>query len=163
MRDKLIELIGAGRGCPDGRAPFFADDCSTCRYCDEKDCDIVRLADYLISHGATFADAPSANIKRWRLNDAVMDSLPDDYNLKGRVGEFVEELVKLGVTVKDNNVPGKPMTNGDRIRSMTDEELAEFILDKRENGTCFNNKCYYYDPNKGCDDCTLEWLKQPVR
>lgn len=56
-----------------------------------------------------------------------------------------------------------PMTNGDRIRSMTDEELAEFILDKRENGTCFNNKCYYYDPNKGCDDCTLEWLKQPVR
>lgn len=54
-------------------------------------------------------------------------------------------------------------TNGDRIRAMTDEELTEFILDKRENGTCFNNKCYYYDPNKGCDDCTLEWLKQPVR
>ena len=56
----------------------------------------------------------------------------------------------------------KPMTNGDRIRAMTDEELAEFILDKRENGTCFNNKCYHNDPNKGCDDCTLEWLKQPA-
>lgn len=54
------------------------------------------------------------------------------------------------------------MTNGDRIRAMSDEELVDFILDKRENGTCFNNKCYHNDPNKGCDDCTLEWLKQPV-
>lgn len=75
-----------------------------------------------------------------------------------------DHLIANGVTfAKDNNVTCKPMTNGDRIRSMTDEELAEFILDKRENGTCFNNKCYYYDPNKGCGDCTLEWLKQPVR
>lgn len=80
--------------------------------------------------------------------------------------KFADHLISLGVTiadVPDNNVGNKPMTNGDRIRAMTDEELAEFILDKRENGTCFNNKCYYYDPNKGCDDCTLEWLKQPVR
>ena len=73
-----------------------------------------------------------------------------------------EYLYCVGI-VCDVNTKPKPMTNGDRIRSMTDEELAEFILDKRENGTCFNNKCYYYDPNKGCDDCTLEWLKQPVR
>ena len=56
-----------------------------------------------------------------------------------------------------------PMTNGDKIRAMTDEELCDFILDKRENGHCFNDKCYHNDPNKGCDDCTLEWLKQPAR
>jgi hypothetical protein len=58
--------------------------------------------------------------------------------------------------------PYKPMTNGDRIRAMSDEELADFILDIRENGICFNNKCYNNDPNRGCDYCTLEWLKQPV-
>ena len=74
--------------------------------------------------------------------------------------EQIKQIRNFMYTLDDH---AKPMTNGDRIRSMTDEELAEFILDKRENGTCFNNKCYYYVPNKGCDDCTLEWLKQPVR
>lgn len=54
------------------------------------------------------------------------------------------------------------MTNGDKIRAMTDEELCAFILDKQEKGHCFNNKCYHNDPDKGCDDCTLEWLKQEV-
>ena len=64
--------------------------------------------------------------------------------------------------VPDNNVGDSPVTNGDRIRAMTDEELCDFILDKRENGTCFNDRCYHNDPNKGCDYCTLEWLKQPA-
>lgn len=57
----------------------------------------------------------------------------------------------------------RPMTNGDKIRNMTDEELCDFILEKRENGSCFNNRCYVHDPNKGCDDCTMEWLKQPYK
>ena len=56
--------------------------------------------------------------------------------------------------------PTPPITNGDKIRAMTDEELCDFILDKRENGHCFNDRCYHNDPNKGCDYCTLEWLKQ---
>ena len=49
--------------------------------------------------------------------------------------------------------PYKPMTNGDRIRSMTDEELAEF-----------NISCPFIDEEctmKGCYACILEWLKQP--
>ena len=55
------------------------------------------------------------------------------------------------------------MTNAEYIRSMTDEELCDFILNKRENGNCFNNRCYVNDPCKGCDDCTMEWLKQPYK
>ena len=42
-------------------------------------------------------------------------------------------------------VDGKPVTNADRIRAMTDEELAHFLLwhwNKRDYG--------------------LEWLKQPA-
>ena len=58
---------------------------------------------------------------------------------------------------KDNYV----LTNAEYIRSMTDEELCDFILEKRENGHCFNDRCYVNDPNRGCDDCTLEWLKKP--
>ncbi len=52
--------------------------------------------------------------------------------------------------------PLKPITNADRIRSMTDEELAEYMAYKMcpykfircENGSCKN--------------CLLDWLKQEV-
>ena len=74
MRDKLIDILcafdGLGKSCG-----FKTADCKPCE----------ELADFLISHGVTFAD--------------------------------------------DNNVGGKPMTNGDRIRAMTDEELADCIAD----------------------------------
>ena len=39
------------------------------------------------------------------------------------------------------------MTNADRIRSMSDEELAEFIYDKNEDGSY---------------EAWLEWLKKEV-
>ena len=48
-----------------------------------------------------------------------------------------------------------PMTNADRIRAMSDEELAEFI------SACgcpdHSNYC-----EASCTVCTLKWLKQPV-
>ena len=55
----------------------------------------------------------------------------------------------------------KVQTNADRIRAMSDEELAEFL-----GGYQFADMC-----DEGCDNCTyhgdcdkriLEWLKQPV-
>lgn len=55
-----------------------------------------------------------------------------------------------------------PMTNADHIRAMSDEELCEFILEIRD-GDCLNDRRYVNDPHKGCDDCTLEWLKQPYK
>ena len=45
-----------------------------------------------------------------------------------------------------------PMTNADRIRQMTDEELAGLIMcpyDK--DGDCYG---------KTCLDCCIDWLKQ---
>ena len=52
----------------------------------------------------------------------------------------------------------EPQTNADRIRAMSDEELAEFlrwdvcIKIKGDNRMC----------NGWCDECVLEWLKQPA-
>lgn len=55
--------------------------------------------------------------------------------------------------------PPQPQTNADRIRSMTDEELAEL----------FTHLCCPYSlggkvecniENKGCKECWLDWLKQ---
>ena len=79
---------------------------------------------------------------------------------------------------------GDPMTNADRIRSMTDEELAEFIRSMVDESNSHNVACYgcinygthHSDPaNKGtylyeCDGCenegigldVLMWIQQPA-
>lgn len=48
----------------------------------------------------------------------------------------------------------KPLTNGDRIRQMTDEELAESLSGSiacKHVSCCLETSCY---------ECTLEWLKK---
>ena len=58
-------------------------------------------------------------------------------------------------------VPTEPKTNADRIRSMTDEELAEFI-----EGACCPPVCYtkHFDEcqKEDCVPCWLAWLKKEV-
>lgn len=50
----------------------------------------------------------------------------------------------------------KPMTNADRIRAMTDEELANFV---HEGCPYIEEECTM----KGCVKCILELLQQPVK
>ena len=52
------------------------------------------------------------------------------------------------------------MTNADKIRGMTDEQLAEF-LDRLIESPC--RFCRYGDGNScdgSCDEATIDWLKQ---
>ena len=54
----------------------------------------------------------------------------------------------------------RPMTNADRIRQMTDEELAEFLAKlKTECYLCPVNDCKRVGK---CSDSFLGWLKQEV-
>ena len=48
----------------------------------------------------------------------------------------------------------KPKTNADRIRAMTDKELAKIITGECPPGGA---KC-----NRRCGTCWLEWLRSPV-
>ena len=61
---------------------------------------------------------------------------------------------------KPSNYKAKPMTNADRIRAMSDEELAECLYQCKFCDIC----------EEGCEDCTyhgdcekrlLDWLQQP--
>ena len=59
------------------------------------------------------------------------------------------------------------MTNADKIRSMTDEELADFIqrvqfgdFSNLDYGKTFCDMC---DGQYECDDCLKWWIKQPVK
>ena len=51
-------------------------------------------------------------------------------------------------------------TNADRIRSMTDEELAQYMGDVQTWGGCPNHGARNCTEN--CADCWLDWLKQEV-
>lgn len=66
----------------------------------------------------------------------------------------------------------KKQTNADRIRAMSDEELAELIysfedlnapdycLRKKECGYMLNDNIII--PSENCQKCLLHWLKQEV-
>ena len=51
-KEKLMELIASGAGCPGDRNPF-GESCDSCPYEKSADCGNERLADYLIAHGVT--------------------------------------------------------------------------------------------------------------
>ncbi len=68
----------------------------------------------------------------------------------------------------------KPMTNADRIRSMTDNELNDFIqtvMDAENYGFFCQNKKECSDfldggemiPEVLCSDCLRAWLQKPAR
>lgn len=70
--------------------------------------------------------------------------------------EALDMAVKALEDVTDKNV--EKMTNADRIRSMTDEELANII-------ECPYGNPYFDEhlPCRGsCHDCLLIWLQQPA-
>lgn len=59
--------------------------------------------------------------------------------------------------------PKKPQTNADRIRAMSDEELAGFLTEIRNALTCVlgaDDRCSR--PDDPCVDCWIDWLKQEV-
>lgn len=77
--------------------------------------------------------------------------------------EALDMAVKALEDVTDKNV-GK-MTNADRIRAMSDEELATFIseiADECERNTECNQHCYGCDIEYCMRESCLKWLQQPA-
>ena len=58
-----------------------------------------------------------------------------------------------------DRVIGKPMTNADRIRAMSDEELVEFIKNIKVRAAL----CKAVKNNDAFEElCSAEWLQQPA-
>lgn len=66
--------------------------------------------------------------------------MPDDWDF------FIQQRLE----------PAGSQTNADRIRAMTDEELAEWLEFRDDN--CPRAKC----PGGSCHKCWLAWLQSPV-
>lgn len=62
------------------------------------------------------------------------------------------------------------MTNAERIRQMTDDELLAFLKNFEENNDSYISYtlCTTYDTGRcvkfhdNCDECLLSWLKEEV-
>lgn len=64
--------------------------------------------------------------------------------------------------MKKLNIPIDPIvTNADRIRAMTDEELVKVLqepfCDRRTRDECKISYCGV------CDKCILDWLQRPAK
>lgn len=66
------------------------------------------------------------------------------------------EETKTGVTY----VIAKEKTNADRIRAMSDEELAKWIVGEHFSPHCPVTHCPMVED---CEDCWLSWLKEEVK
>ena len=57
----------------------------------------------------------------------------------------------------------KPITNADRIRAMTDAELAEFFVTRSTAcEKCFFKRRCIKDPTGVCYECIRGWLRSPA-
>ena len=82
-------------------------------------------------------------------------------------------LIANGVTIATDNpeihIISKALTNGDRIRAMSDEELAKIIAVFVSYPRCVNPKCGNCDLCPLTDICDikegeeLDWLRKPVK
>ena len=94
--------------------------------------------------------------------DKIVGTLPNDeyLNLGWAIGDVLDTLESLRA------LQPKVETNADRIRAMSDEELAEFIsrieigdFGQQVYGKTFCDMC---KDQYECDDCRLWWLQQPA-
>ena len=60
----------------------------------------------------------------------------------------------------------KTKTNADRIRAMSDEELAAMLADEIPHGDCYgcDLDCSYPSPwaTEGCRNAFYKWLQHPA-
>lgn len=105
------------------------------------------------------------------MSKAMPDSIKYD-NCKGcqsrceHAGKDREFVCVKGVSCKVTKTV--PMTNADRIRAMSDEELAQWMLNGISDDPCdyceYNNGYCDGSPCRGKADADkiIEWLRQPA-
>ena len=86
------------------------------------------------------------------------------------LGDIADHLISHGVTVQECKL-GVKKTNADRIRSMNDEELAEFLTDINPTNCkdcafshgwrCQPDRDEYSDFEK-CKEGRRRWLQKPM-
>ena len=136
-RENLIDLL---RNCP---------------YRPRPDMMWELIADHLIAHGVTFAT--DIKVGHWitKNGNTFCSECMVCGSPQWKVCPVCE--ARMDGVAKDINVP----TKADRIRAMSDEELAKFLCDI-STAECCDRSC----PARGIcgfgDNGMIKWLKQPA-
>ena len=85
--------------------------------------------------------------------------MPEEFELLIRLSRCNDKK-EMDRCIDDYNASKNAITNADRIRAMSDEELAMFLADD-------NRVCPHSHPNCGkytndCKGCFFEWLQKPA-
>lgn len=100
---------------------------------------------------------------------ATIDAIPaptdaDEAEYYGKICNAIEAMPTIEPEVRNGQLDeDKPLTNGDRIRAMTDEELSVFLGGIADN--CTYNTCDNCPMYGACVDVPLsrdKWLSQEV-
>lgn len=92
-------------------------------------------------------------IKGYRYQDGVISMKSDD-------GRIIWCGVETSDFRKSDESLGDFISNADRIRSMSDEELMPIIMCPNDIGMA-NIQCKTYDI-RNCNKCVLDWLQSEV-
>lgn len=78
--------------------------------------------------------------------------------------EACNEACRMGTdALRAQQERENPMTNGDRIRAMSDEELAKMMTYGAGEFDCYECRRTEDEPcDMNCEERCLEWLKKPV-
>ena len=74
---------------------------------------------------------------------------------------FTADELPDGYAFSVQHAPGKKITNGDHIRSMTDEELIAMLGTNTLCDWIQDNDAGFCDNHGSCDGCLAEWLRKP--
>lgn len=116
--------------------------------------------------GPLLMRAAAALGKCWKheglIQDAAKPENPDDVVVKVTVPDRWPMTEAGQRWAAQEAAAPKPMTNGDRIRAMTDEELAE--SDELLSGLCnvLHGQGYPCEANT-CRECLIKWLGSPEK
>ena len=83
---------------------------------------------------------------------------------EGQCGLFTTDKTTAWCVGDAEPCPCRRMTNGDRIRAMSDEELAASRYSPGPYDDDGYGECKYgwHDREQTCEECKLEWLGMPV-
>ena len=76
-----------------------------------------------------------------------------------RLNYLAEELIDALMYIEHIKAYREVKTNADRIRAMSDEELAEFLASDTTCAYCLIGPC---PEDADCSRCALNWIKQPA-
>ena len=98
--------------------------------------------------------------------EAIKCNWPDSrYTILREALEMaISALRQQDATDKDVG-KNEPLTNAQKIRAMTDEELVNFLMRLMGHAQCFAEGIFPYHPcpqEQNCKQCGIDWLQQPA-